>query len=92
LYVKPQYCDRYIVFVLVIPVVGYSKSFWYLFVINFLTKMSAKELKAIADVGIICRFGPSATSLGPVYDQNSVMEFGFEMVCDQVRAISTLSR
>ena len=52
--------------------------------------MSAKELKA--DVGIIGRFGPSATSLGPVYDQNSisVMEFGFEMVCDQVRAISQL--
>jgi len=31
----------------------------------------------------------SATSLGPVCDQDSVMEFGFEPVCDQVRGGSS---
>jgi len=31
----------------------------------------------------------SATSLGPVCDQDSITEFGFELGWDQVRAIST---
>ena len=37
----------------------------------------------------LARASRSATSLGPVCDQNSVMEFGFEPVCDQVRAGSS---
>jgi len=34
----------------------------------------------------------SATSLGPVCDLDSVIEFGFEPVCDQVRAGSSCRR
>jgi len=37
----------------------------------------------------LARPSRSATSLGPVCDQDSVMEFGFEPICDQVRAGSS---
>ena len=33
----------------------------------------------------LARASRSEISLGPVCDQDSVMEFGFEPVCDQVR-------
>jgi len=60
---------------------------------------SQTGLKLVADLqraGIwpitsseLARASRSATSLGLVCDQDSIMEFGFEPVCDQVRAGST---